>query len=215
MSPIHGSERDWTDSPRIRSPRTLCELPVFYATTEGQTRRVAETLATTLRSKGFESCAVDLTSRDADSIDWSDVRGVVVGGSIHAGRHQRQVESFVKRNAAELNQRPSAFFSVSLSAGSANVSETEAARQLAEALPRKLGWHPDTVVCFAGRLAYTRYGFLKRLIMKSIARRHGAPTDVSRDYEFTNWDAVRGLAEHVAALVKTQRLHARMTLAQR
>ena len=55
--------------------------------------------------------------------------------------------------------------------------------------------------CVAGRLAYTQYGLLMRFIMKRIARQHGAPTDTTRDYEFTNWDEVARLADTVVRMI--------------
>jgi menaquinone-dependent protoporphyrinogen oxidase len=60
-------------------------------------------------------------------------------------------------------------------------------------------------VCLAGSLAYTQYSFFTRFIMKRIARRQGAPTDTSRDYEFTNWDDVARLAENVARRIAAER----------
>lgn len=46
----------------------------------------------------------------------------------------------------------------------------------------------------AGTLRYTRYGFFKRFLMKQINKREGGDTDTSRDYEYTDWDAVTAFA---------------------
>ncbi|MCE3247433.1 MAG: protoporphyrinogen oxidase [Geminicoccaceae bacterium] len=46
----------------------------------------------------------------------------------------------------------------------------------------------------AGALRYSRYGFLKRLLMRLIVWREGGDTDDSRDYDYTDWDAVDGFA---------------------
>jgi len=127
---------------------------------------------------------------------------VVVGGSIHGGRHQRAWAEFVERQALHLSARPSAFFSVSLSAGSRNAVEVDAARALAISFVRSAGWEPLRVACFAGKLAYTQYGFIKRFVMQYIARREGAPTDARRDYEFTDWKAVRQFALGVSEDVR-------------
>jgi menaquinone-dependent protoporphyrinogen oxidase len=172
-------------------------VPVFYVTTEGHTRTIAEHVASTLREQGFDSEAREL-SRET-RIDWSDVRAVVVGASIHVGRHQRAAVDFARHEARHLNARPSAFFSVSLSAGSRNPAEVEAARGLAQSFVRAAGWAPQRTRCFAGKLAYRQYGFLTRQAMRFIAWREGAPTDTSRDYEFTDWAAVRQFALDFAA----------------
>ena len=172
-------------------------VPVFYVTTEGHTRKIAEQIASTLREQGFDSEA-RLLSRET-RVDWLDVRAVVIGASIHAGRHQKAAVDFARHEAPHLNARPSAFFSVSLSAGSRNAAEVDAARGLAQDFVRAAGWTPQRIRCFAGKLAYSQYGFLKRQAMRFIAWREGAPTDTRRDYEFTDWTAVRQFALDFAA----------------
>ena len=172
-------------------------VPVFCATIEGQTRRIAAEVAATLREQGFVS-EVHCLSEAMPAVDWSDVRGVVVGASIHAGRHQKAAVDFVTREARHLTAVPSAFFSVSLSAGSRKPAEVDAARGLATHFARQTGWEPTRVLSIAGKLAYSQYGFVTRQIMRFIAWREGAPTDTSRDYEFTDWNMVRQFALDVA-----------------
>lgn len=189
-----------------------CELPVFYATSEGQTARIAEHVAAVLCEHGLSSRAIDIASAEG-TIDWSAVRGAVVGASIHLGRHQREAEEFVERFAMELNRIPSAFFSVSLSAASRNLHEVEAAQALADTFPKAYGWRPAVVAVIAGRLAYTQYGFLKRLLMRQIARKEGGPTDTSRDYELTDWERVDTFARGVAGLVGERTARKQLTAA--
>lgn len=176
-------------------------IPVFYATTEGHTRRIAETIAVVLREQGFESEAVRLSRNGAMPAwpAWPHVVTAVVGGSLHAGRHQSEVGAFVTRQLDELNRRPTAFFSVSLSAASADPSKAQVARDIAERFVRKLHWRPRRVVCIAGKLAYRQYGFLTRWMMRRIAAHEGGPTDTSRDHDLTDWGAVKTFALDVAA----------------
>lgn len=178
-------------------------VPVFYATTEGHTRRIAEQIASTLRQLGLDSEARAL-SEVMPPVEWLNVRGVVLGASLHGGRHQRAAVNFLTREAGHLAVRPSAFFSVSLSAGSRKPAEVDAARALATGFVRAAGWEPRRLACFAGKLAYSQYGFFKRQAMRFIAWREGAPTDARRDYEFTDWAAVRQFALDVAADVRDE-----------
>src|SRR5262245_2009863 len=83
-----------------------CEVPVFFATSEGQTRRIAERLAAVLHDHGFESRAIDMAGPDASAIDWTRVRGALVGASLHMGKHQKVADTFVRAHAAELNYVP-------------------------------------------------------------------------------------------------------------
>jgi len=172
-------------------------VPVFYASTEGHTRRIAEQIASTLRQQGLDS-EVHGLSGERLPLNWLNIRSVVLGASIHAGRHQQAAGDFARQEARHLAIRPSAFFSVSLSAGSRNPAEVDAARALATAFVRAAGWEPRRLACFAGKLAYSQYGFLKRQAMRYIAWREGAPTDARGDYEFTDWNAVRQFALDIA-----------------
>jgi menaquinone-dependent protoporphyrinogen oxidase len=185
-----------------------CEVPVFFATSEGQTRRIARRLASVLHDLGLDSCAIDVAGPVAADIDWTQVRGAFVGASLHGGKHQRAARRFVRRHAADLNGIPSAFYSVSLSAASKNAQEVEAAERLARAFPAACGWTPERIASVAGRVAYREYGFFIRMVMKRIARKEGAPTDTSRDYELTNWQDVHKLARAMARMV-----HARAAVA--
>lgn len=188
----------------------MLDVPVFYATSEGHTRRIAERLASGLRARGLESEAVDIASDNADRLDWAHVRGAVIGASIHTGRHQRVAASFAAAHARDLEAHPSAFFSVSLSAASRNAQEVEAARTIAQGFVERARWQPDCVMSFAGALAYTKYGWLKRLILKRAARKEGGPTDTTRDHDLTDWVAVDRLAADIA-----QRVHAPVPIAIR
>jgi menaquinone-dependent protoporphyrinogen oxidase len=186
-----------TTTPETRA----CAVPVFYATTEGQTRRIAERLAAVLVAQGRDSRAIPLDSPDAHAVDWSVVRGAIVAASIHVQRHQAVASDFATRHAAALSRIPSMFVSVSLSAASVHEKERAAALRIAGELLAAAGWTPAAVLSLGGCLAYTQYGFFTRRLMKRIARKEGAPTDTSRDHEFTNWQRVEECARQLDAMM--------------
>jgi menaquinone-dependent protoporphyrinogen oxidase len=179
-----------------------CELPVFFATSEGQTKHIAERLASLLHGYGFDSRAVDVAGADAASIDWTGVRAALVGASLHVGRHQKAADRFVRANWIALNSVPSAFFSVSLAAASKNQEEIDAAWKLAREFPEARGWRPVIVASLAGRLAYLQYNFLVRFVVRQISKKEGGPTDTSRNHELTDWAQVEKLAHDMAAKIR-------------
>lgn len=180
-----------------------CEVPVLFASSEGQTALIAIRLAAVLHYEhGLDSQAIDVSTPEAQSIDWSRVRGALVGASLHAGRHQKSAARFVHAHAADLNAVPSAFFSVSLSAASNHRHEVEEAERIARAFPAAHGWRPSIVLSVAGRLAYREYNFLTRYVIKRIAKKEGGPTDTSRDHELTNWADVEHLGREMAAAIQ-------------
>jgi menaquinone-dependent protoporphyrinogen oxidase len=180
----------------------MCEVPVFYATTQGQTRRIAEQLAEQIRTHGLDSRAIPIISEESSHIDWSKVRGAALGASLHLQKHQAEAVAFARVHHVPLSAIPSLFFSVSLSAGSKRADEVAAARSLAEKFATDTGWHPTRIACIAGRLAYTQYNWLVRLMMRRIAAKEGGSRDTSRDHEYTDWQHVAQLADELALNVR-------------
>lgn len=172
----------------------MTRVLVLYGTTEGQTGKIAEVIAEVLRDRGHAADCLDVKRFGASvPADWD---AVIVGASIHMGKHDKHVVKFVERNLAALEQLPSAFFSVSLAAH----GDTEEANRYIEEFEQGTGWQPEKVAMFSGALLYTQYGFLKRAVMKRIAKEKPGNLDVdtSHDYVYTEWDAVKRFAEHFA-----------------
>ena len=173
----------------------MAHVLVAYATTEGQTEKVARRVAEELEATGHDADLANLDDADP-SPDGYD--GVVVGASVHAGGFQRAVTRFAEVNAPDLSARPSAFFFLSLTAADDAEESRAAVAELGEAMEAETGWHPDEMAAFAGALRYSEYGPIKRFVMRRIARSYDGGTDTSRDYEYTDWDEVAAFARRVA-----------------
>jgi len=173
---------------------------VLYGTDEGQTAKIAERITATISERGHEASAIDVRDRpDSFTLEVHDA--VVVGASIHVGKHQEEVRDLITDNRDTLSEMPTAFFQVSLS--SANEEKREEAAGYVESFLTETGWHPDRIGQFGGALRFSEYGFLKRLMMKRIAKdlltEERAPNG---DVEFTDWDAVDAFAADFAAFVE-------------
>ena len=177
-------------------PRIL----LLYATTEGQTALIAERIARALREKAH---SVDMLPADTDParLDPAAYDAVMVGASIHYGRHPAYLRTLIRRHRDVLAARPCAFFSVSLSAGGPRPKPAAAQRYLHKFL-RKTGWQPQLTASFAGALKYSRYGPIKRRVMIVFVGLGGGNTDTSQDYEYTDWDAVERFANAYAQSLK-------------
>jgi menaquinone-dependent protoporphyrinogen oxidase len=169
----------------------MTKILIAYGTTEGQTARIADHIADVIRNHGIEAQALDL--KQSKDLSLNDYDGVIVGGSIHMGKHQEDVADFVQKNRAVLERLPSAFFSVSLAAH----GDMENAEAYVANFQQQTGWHPTKVGLFSGALLYRKYGFLKRYMMKRIVRDKpgGLSADTSRDHVYTDWDQVQRFAD--------------------
>lgn len=167
----------------------MARVFVVHGTTEGQTARIAEFIAGVVRSHGHAVDARDITKVRGTPTGYD---GLIVGASVHMGKHDKHVVKFVQENRAALERLPSAFFSVSLAA---HGDKAEAEGYL-EHFERETEWRPARLAAFGGALLYTRYGFIKRQMMKQIVRSKPGKlgTDTSRDYVYTEWDGVQRFA---------------------
>jgi menaquinone-dependent protoporphyrinogen oxidase len=177
----------------------MARILLVYGTTEGQTRKIAERIASELEKLEHEVEIRD-SATIADHLAKGGFDAVMIGASVHRGRHQTAVQRFVSANLGVLEQLPTAFFSVSLVASSADPEDRKDAENLIEAFCEKTSWRPALTRCIPGALRYTEYGFLMRWIMKLIVRHYGGPTDSSRDYEFTDWEDVDRFTRQFASL---------------
>lgn len=176
----------------------MSDVPVFYATTDGHTRLIAQRLAERLRGHGISSNAIDMATDAAEQFDTRDVRGAIVTASLRMGRHQRAARDFVTARRDALSAVPSLFVSVSCSTASLNQAARESARDIAARFVVDTGWTPWRLACVAGALAYTRYNVFVRWFMRRIAVREGGPTDTTRDHDLTDWLTVDRLADDFA-----------------
>jgi menaquinone-dependent protoporphyrinogen oxidase len=172
---------------------------VVYGTSEGQTARVADRLVRALVDRGHDASALDVREVP-DGFSLADVDAVLVGASVHAGAHQPEVVRFVGETREALREKPTAFFQVSLSSADER-GEAEAAGYV-ESFVEETGWHPDRIGLFGGALRYSEYGFLKRLLVRQIAKRDFPEADAAGDTEFTDWAEVEAFAADVAAFVE-------------
>jgi len=174
---------------------------VCYGTGEGQTGTVADRIAETLADRGHDPTVVDAAAPPVD-LAVADFDAVLVGSSIHVGKHRSEITTFVTEHRDALAELPTGFFQVSLSSATDDPERRAEAAGYVDALVEETGWQPDRVGLFGGALRYSEYGFLTRLMMKRIAKEATGDTDTSRDYEYTDWAEVEAFANDFAAFVE-------------
>lgn len=161
---------------------------VAYASVEGQTRKIAERVARFLEASGNRAEIVDLSQPGFGVPARFD--GAILCAPIHVGRYPDDFVAFVRDWKDSLDSIPTALVSVTLSIASEFPEEREEAKEFPQSLAGQTGWTPGRVHHAKGALRYTEYDFFKRWMMRRIAEREGASTDVSRDHELTDWDAL-------------------------
>jgi len=162
---------------------------IVYGTQEGQAAKIANSIAETIRQRGSEVDVFD-ARKVPSGLRFKEYGGVIIGSSVHALHWSNHAIKFAKQYQDQMKGISSAFFSVSMTSASPTPEQRARLDPLVEKFFSKAGWHPDSVGNFAGALAYSKYGFLTRWLMQTIARANGESTDTSHDIEYTNWEQV-------------------------
>ncbi len=167
------------------------QVLIAYATTEGQTRKIAEQLAAHVEKHGHEVSVYDTRSTKPD-LDLNAFNAIFVAGSVHHGQHQEEITAFVIAHRKQLESKPAAFISVSLSVG---MNEMEEAQGYVDSFVSETGWQPDDVLLAAGALRYSEYDYFKRQIIKFLVVTQDKSAQTTQDHEFTDWDGVFSFAD--------------------
>jgi menaquinone-dependent protoporphyrinogen oxidase len=174
----------------------MATVLIVYGTKEGHTATIVERLADAIEARGHEVMSVragDPPPALPDGVD-----GVIVGASVHQAKHQAEIREFAKANRDGLASLPSAFFQVCLTAADPSPESAAATQELVDEFIEETGWRPARVETFAGMLAWTQYDFFTRHLMRLITRKQEPHPDVHRDYDYTDYDAVRRFGEEFA-----------------
>ena len=186
-------------------------IAVLYATREGHTCLIAERVADRIHEQGFDVLIRNVVDDDPP-VNLSQCSAAILAASVHAGKHEPEMIRFVREHRRELERMPTAFLSVTLSQAGVERSYatpveqagfTADVRKMLNDFFQETQWRADVVEPVAGALAYRKYSFLVRWMMKRIARKSGGSTDITRNHDYTNWAALDRFAHSFA-----QRIHA-------
>jgi len=181
----------------------MTHILIVYGTTDGHTRKIAQVLAENLRAK---LCCVDImdAAGPLGHLSPESYDGVIVAASVHIGDYQRGVGRWVRAYAPQLNGVPTAFLSVCLAVLERRIEARQEILRIMRRFLVRCGWRPTITKMVAGAVPYTRYGWLKRQMMKRIVAKAGGDTDTTRDFEYTDWNDLRDFARDFAELAARQ-----------
>ncbi len=175
------------------------KILVAFGTTEGQTRKIAQHVAKKCHDNGHQAdiydCARRLRGQLVEPFD-----GIIIAASIHEGYHQETVVAFATAHRDQLEKKPSAFISVSLSAAFED-GKRDAANYV-ERFAGATGWVPKLTHMAGGALKLSEYDYFKEQIIRQVVMAGREVPSGQKDWEFTDWDA---LDKFVAAFLESMR----------
>ncbi len=164
----------------------MIETLIIYSTTDGQTIKICNKLAEENSNENVKLCPLN----DAIQEDLNSYNKIIIGASIRYGKHNQNVLNFVKKNIKILSNVKTAFFSVNVVARKKKKS-TPSTNPYVIKFIKKTKWKPTKIGVFAGKVDYPSYRLFDKHIIRFIMWLTKGPTDISKSYEFTNWDEVK------------------------
>lgn len=167
------------------------KIAIIYATTEGQTRKIARFCADHLTEAGDSVELIE--AGDAGDIDLARFDAAILAASVHVQRYQKEMIEFAKAQAKALAKLRTLFLSVSLTAASDDPEDLAELAECVAEFSRETGWTPGHVEHVAGAFMFSEYDFFRSWAMRWIAAQKGQKVSPHEDREYTNWEALRGM----------------------
>lgn len=169
---------------------------IIYASIEGQTGKIAGFIKREVEKLGEDVRAVDAGDPLAET-SYDGVDRVILAAPVHERRHPKRFEVLVASDRDKLNELPTLFLSVSLSAAFAEGFEE--ADDYATEMEMRTGFKPSSRLLVAGAIRNSQYDYYASQVLRHIVLR-GREVDTSRsEHEFTDWD---GISAAVAKFLK-------------
>lgn len=165
---------------------------IAYGTTEGQTHKIAENIASQIGDMGHQAVLYN-TAEKPEGARPEEYDRIIVAGSVHERGHQQSVEVFVLANKAALNSKLTLFLSVSLSAAFADGMEE--ARSYIDRFVEETGWKPSGSLPVAGATHSGEYDYFQAQILEHGVLKDRSDAETEGDAEFTDWRALAHVIE--------------------
>ena len=160
---------------------------IIYSTTDGQTKKICETLKEHSIDKNFYEI---ISLEEAFNKEIKKYEKIIIGASIRYGRHSSKVYEFIESNKNVLEKKKSAFFSVNVVARKPDKSTPDTNPYIRKFL-KKTSWQPKKLGVFAGKIDYPRLSLVNKNVIRLIMFITNGPTNINNSYEFTDWKRVK------------------------
>ena len=174
-------------------------MDLFYATRDGQSRRIAERIADRLAEHGISAIPHDLAGATPIPSSLATARLIVVVAAVRYGRPLPEADRFLARYRTLHDPPQLVLLSVNLTARKPGKDTAEGNAYLRKSIA-KHRLAPALALAIAGSLDYSRYGWLDRQLIRFIMKLTGGPTDPTTCIDFTPWNVVDDVALRIAAL---------------
>ncbi|MGE5340222.1 MAG: flavodoxin domain-containing protein [Candidatus Omnitrophota bacterium] len=132
---------------------------IVYMTTHGATEKTAEILKSKLKG---DVSLVNLKKNKPKDLSGFDT--IVIGGSIHIGKIQKGITTFISRHLDTLKQKKLGLFVCCMAEGD------EAQKEFDAAFPEELRAHATATGFFGGEFNFEKMNFIYRAMIRKVAK---------------------------------------------
>ena len=167
---------------------------IIYSTTDGHTKKICEHIIDQIG--GLQETTL-MTITDTSHEELTKYDNIIIGASIRYGKHKKEVHEFINKNLDTINSKNNYFFSVNAVARKDNKNTPETNPYVIKFL-KQTAWSPTHTGVFGGKVDYPKYRFFDKQIIRFIMWLTKGPTDITKSYEFTDWNSVTTFSKKIA-----------------
>jgi menaquinone-dependent protoporphyrinogen oxidase len=176
----------------------MARFLIVFSSKYGQTEKISQFIADEVRALGHGVVVASVENASAFS-DPTQFDSIVLGAPIYRGNYPKPFRNWLENNLESVSKRPCAFFSVCLAVLNAQEKSRNEVQSIVNRFLLRNHWRPDRWTVFAGALPYLKYNWFLKRIMRRISRNSGVDTQLTRNYEYTDWEAVSKFAKAFVA----------------
>ncbi|ENU4317160.1 menaquinone-dependent protoporphyrinogen IX dehydrogenase [Acinetobacter baumannii] len=173
---------------------------ILFSSTDGHTLKISNYIKDILLGYGFKISIFSLDHYSKIDIKYDFI---LIGASIRYGNYNQSLYKFIENNLQELELINNGFFSVSATARKKGRDIPELDNYFKK-FKEKTKWKPSIVGVFPGAINYPKYNIIDRYMIKFIMYLTNGPTNLSKTFEFTDWNKVSLFAIKIVDILKYQ-----------
>lgn len=179
-------------------------MEIFYATRDGQSRKVAERIAQRLSELDIDAFPKDLGVQPPQpaSLESADLVTIVV--AVRYGKLLPEARDFLAAYQNLKTKPDLVFLVVNLTSRKPGKETPEGSVYIRKAI-KQYELAPVFARAIPGRLEYQRYTWRDRQLIRFIMLLTGGPTDPKTSIEYTPWDVVDDIGRKIAELASGSR----------
>lgn len=144
---------------------------IIFKTKHGTTEKVAYMLAKDLSSDGSEVRVIDLAkTRQPHLVSYERI---IIGGSIHVGKIQREIRTFCERHTDVLRTKKLGLYICCM-----ETDDQKRQKEFEDAFPENLKKHASAKAIMGGEFLLEKMNFIERLVVRKVAHTRESVHDI-------------------------------------